>query len=434
MRLQQADRRIELVSFMANLSAFLGGLTIVFDIMRAQLGLWSVPALYLIPFLPGAFVGALVFIFRYSHARLPFLLVGTLVMLGLTWSDSGEILNGMLFTVTIIATMSIGSLFATSDTWWSAARYFIAGALISSLVLYFDFQLGTQSVRLGAVVVDGTRVMEPNLASVMFATATISALTLAFNSRTGNVARVLLLMISVWFVWIILLSGSRGGTATVVAAIVALLLFGTSKWAKVVLSGATAIATVAVFWMLQNGTGLVLLDRFASTGSSNIGGRTEIWRQSARLFLFEWDWPQQLLGAGTGSAPYSLGRFAPQVGWTLSHRTYGLAGEVLRVNTHSGFVEWLLTFGLLGIAIGVFALVHACIRCYLIDRNQLLASGMAFLTVFLITSLTLISFRLVGVGIISGGVGLGYIYSCRHCSIGGLEMGPKRRNYGWTHQ
>ncbi len=157
----------------------------------------------------------------------------------------------------------------------------------------------------------------------------------------------------------LLAAGSRGALIAFTVCGLLMLIGSTSRsignrfrtLSCVVLAVVFAFAVVA---HVDEDLWYTLVDRFDSNVSnvSTYGGREEIW-SSALSDLFEtndWRW-----GLGLGGVDSFLGsNFRIQ----SSDLSVGADG-ISRLNSHSSYLDWVLSFGLVGLPIGVWLIVKA---------------------------------------------------------------------------
>src|SRR5690606_9361890 len=102
------------------------------------------------------------------------------------------------------------------------------------------------------------------------------------------------------------------------------------------------------------------LSRFQSGGVNTLGGRTSIWGSAFDLLISD---PEYLLiGVGSGGAGRVLGGHAPDPVTLLAAQVFSSNQVTLRVNLHSSFFEWELSYGLVGLTLALFVLVSLAVK------------------------------------------------------------------------
>lgn len=393
------------------LSSALAGLAVVMPLAEQIPILRSIPVLYLVAFLPVTAAGVCILVLdRRFLDMAPTTMVLAMTLFGVFWSDLGDIPRAFLLFFTFLTTIAFGAVLCTEDYWVLAARTFVLFSTISACILALDF-LGGGSTRLGSVSDSrGIRIIEPNQAGTQAAFAILVGIVLLSTTcgrRRMSYSNALILPCLPILVSCLLLSQSRGAILSFVGSLLMMLVLGRiRKRVELLMMIPVAIAIVPFAWYSLSDS---LLARFSGAKVQTYGGRTEIWRAAADLMFS--DTLTFIFGAGSGGAASSLGRFAPYLGDYLAMSVYsGYEGGVLRVNTHSSYFEWWLSFGLIGIAVGLFVIILLLVRSFKIDRHRLLAAGTGLVTFFLLTSFSLIAYRLLGISIAAGALTIGYLF------------------------
>lgn len=372
-----------------------------------------IPFLYVIVFGPVIMVGGIGLLFsRRIRDYIPILIVIAVPLLGTAWADHDDILHGLLVALTFIGAAAFAVLLSSENLWLVAARVFVLVSAISSLILLHDWQVSGAS-RLGSVVgVEGTRIIEPNTVGTLVGFATLIGIAvLTIRKSTGLKSRLdglVFLSIPLSLV-VLLLTQSRGALISFVGALWLMAFLGSPRnRLMAIVSG--ALVVVSLPFVLSGD----VLNRFTDKGIGTIGGRTEIWESGIELLFSD---PTTLVwGTGSGGAGSALGDYAPHLGPLLAVSVYSGVEDTLRINSHSSYFEWWLSSGLLGLGIGILVIVWMCYQAYQIDKGQGLAIGIGLISFFLLTSMTLVAYRLPGVSIACGGLTWGYlIYRRSHC-------------------
>lgn len=123
------------------------------------------------------------------------------------------------------------------------------------------------------------------------------------------------------------------------------------------LVGALATAVLGVNPVMR------LIARFSEGDAANIataGSRLSIWENALRAWTS--DPGRILVGTGTGGADVALGELDDGATWDDS--------GVLRRNCHNAFLEWLLSFGIVGLIPGVSFVLFLWLRASRLDRAE----------------------------------------------------------------
>ncbi len=115
-------------------------------------------------------------------------------------------------------------------------------------------------------------------------------------------------------------------------------------------------------------------------------GRTVIWQNAFELWRSD---PQYFwIGTGTGVAPEALGQF---MGLSIPGDPRAEVG----IDAHNAFVEWGLSFGLLGMIVGICFLISLWRRASDLDRREATVNRRAFILCFALASMTYATFYLL---------------------------------------
>jgi len=113
------------------------------------------------------------------------------------------------------------------------------------------------------------------------------------------------------------------------------------------------------------------------------GSRLQIWENAFRAWLA--DPVRFLVGAGTGGADVALGKFDP--GGKFDD--YG----TIRRSCHNIFVEWALSYGLMGILPGVILALTVWSQATALDRRELASDRRALLLTIAVLGMTGVVYR-----------------------------------------
>jgi O-antigen ligase len=187
-----------------------------------------------------------------------------------------------------------------------------------------------------------------------------------------------------------ILTASRGAFAALLGGMAALLFWGTrgqttSRLKDLVAVSGVLLAMLLFMTVATDFEPWQTLQTRLDNGESVItaSGRTEIWKHAFEMWISN---PQYLLvGTGTGAVPESLGEYLG-----LTHRYDESVPRAL--DTHNTFVEWGLTFGLLGMTAGICLLVAVWRKAQELDRRDGSANRRAILICFALRSMTCVTY------------------------------------------
>ena len=367
-------------------------------------GISMLPYLDLLVFLPGTLVGGWHLLSqKYRLELLPIGVLCFLLLAGVTWTKPTEIGRALLLIASFGVTLSLSGLTSRREEWMHGAHIYLWSTAFSVVVLFTNW-LNQGNPRFGALYNRvGTRILEPNVTAIHLGFACLLILTIAFSaekrlwSLSGS-AHLLLLPV---FVGAFLLTGSRGAFFALIGSLLVMIFWIQGRTLnKFVLYSAYALVWSAVLLVV---TPNPIRARLTLANVETVGDRLPIWTTGIEVVLSAER--MLVLGAGTGGAAEAIAAYNPQ----LAISRVGDDG-ILRANAHSGYVEWLVSFGLVGIIVALVVSISLLARASRVDRGQPLAFGMSLIAFFFITSFSLIAYRLGPVSIACGALTLGYLY------------------------
>ena len=337
---------------------------------------------------------------RWSRSRQawdqPLVICSILVVLGLAWVDPSVRMRGMLMAAGFVTVIPVSQLIRETNAYRLCAAAFIVSSAFNLSVTLANSTAGYDPFsRMGTVVLDDRgRVTNSNQFGAQMAAAAVLAM--AFHLASSHRSRVFphtmtasrLLAISVIgaFCFGVFASASRGALAALAVASLALISLGTASGAKKTLR---CILVIALTMALLTGTGTMepVLARFHdSQDVESLGDRLPIWTSafaawvsSGRTFF---------IGVGTGGVDKALVEHAisdlrPRIGEDF----------IARKSSHNSYVEWILSYGLMGTVLG-FALVFSLLRrAWNLDRWDGWAGRRALLLFLLANSMTTVVYR-----------------------------------------
>jgi len=352
--------------------------------------------------LPAAFLGAANWWRVHTFGRTwPVVLCIVIAWAGLLYGSGRTDHRGLVNATYLTLVLPIAALIVATRCWWLCVKTYVLGnaaALVS--IFYFQWQASgpamfTSMNRFGYLKSsDGlVRVSDPNVMGGQLALAAVLAFMLFLrgasptaqgNGPADGAARFSL----GWTVFLSLgciLTASRGAFAAWLGGM-GLLFFSARRQDPGKLKDIVALSAVLASLLLfaTAATGFTpwqkLQDRFDRQSVATISGRIPLWKGALDAWRSQ---PRYfLIGAGAGLAPKTLGR---QLGFIR------INGEVACVDCHNSFVEWGLSFGLLGMSVGLCFLVAAWRKARQLDRRDGNANRRAVLLCFCLTAMTFVT-------------------------------------------
>lgn len=334
--------------------------------------------------LPAVVLGATSWWAVRSFARSwPVVVCILIVWLGLIFAVQRENHRGVLATSYLTMALPVAALIVEKRCWWLCAKtYVFANAFALGLALWFEYQdhgIGMlyKLYRFGFLMSDdGTmKLANPNVVGGQLAFASVLAFVLYLRTgvqreppeNTSDRPRKFSLAWTVFLALGCILTASRGAFFAWLGGITLLMFCGTRTQKPGRLRDLVAVTSVllSATLFISVGTGIqpwknlqqrldVNGDVFTASGRVLIWKAAyDAWRSNPRYLFF---------GAGTGAAPEALGRY---LGLTKSD---GVTPGAL--DAHNAFVEWLLSFGLIGIGGGVCLLTAVLRKAHRMDRRD----------------------------------------------------------------
>ncbi len=357
--------------------------------------------------LPAVFLGAASWFRVRSFARSWLVVLCVLIgWVGMTYAFEIEKNRGIMSVSYLTMILPIAALIVEHRCWWFCAKvYVLANAFAMTLMLWFQYYAHGARVfrkihRFGAIFSnDGTTLLSnPNVAGGQLAIAAVLAFMLYLRSnRTSEKPHADHDRFSLgWTIFLSLgciLTASRGGFAAWFGGMAVLVFWETRTLRFTRLKDFVALSSVllcATFFVAA-ATGFtpwetlqVRLDRKQEL--LDACGRTVIWENAFELWRSD---PQYFwIGTGAGVAPEALGKF-------MGLSKPGDPRAVLGLDAHNAFVEWGLSFGLLGMIVGSCFLVTLWRRASDLDCRGATVNRRAFILCFALASMTYATFYLL---------------------------------------
>jgi len=355
---------------------------------------------------PAAALGAASWLMVRNFARAWQVVLCVIVAwVGLLYAFEIEKNRGIVAASYLAMALPIGALIVEHRCWWLCAKVFVfSNAAAMSLALWFEYQtygvnMATSTFRFGYLVGDnGTYLSNPNVVGGQLAFAALLAFMLhlregsAGADRRNDPAAPKRFSLG-WTVFLSLgcfLTASRGAFLAWFAGIGLVWFWGTRSQESGKLKDLVAISVVllAVLLFVTVSVGFTpwgsLQKRFEAMPASvlNPTNRFMVWKSAIEAWRSD---PQYfLIGTGTGVAPDVLGEFNDYV------LPDGIT--VAAADSHNAFVEWGLSFGLIGMILGTCLMVTMWRRAYQLDRSHGNVGRRAVLLCFCMTSMYYVTF------------------------------------------
>ena len=360
--------------------------------------------------LPAVFLGAASWCSVRSFARTWQVVLCVLIAwVGMLYAFGIEKNRGIMSVSYLTMILPIAALIVEHRCWWFCANvYVLANAFGMAMMLWFQYYVHGLRVlltfhRFGAIFSnDGTILLtNPNVTGGQLALAAVLAFMLYLRSGASssttdkphaNHDRFSL----GWTIFLSLgciLTASRGAFVAWFGGMAVLVFWETRTLRFTRLKDFVAISSVllcaTLFMAAATGftpwqTLQVRFDRKQEV--LDACGRTVIWKNAFELWRSD---PQYFwIGAGTGVAPEALGKF-------MGLSKPGDPRAVLGLDAHNAFVEWGLSFGLLGMIAGICFLVTLWRRASDLDHREATVDRRAFILCFALASMTYATFYLL---------------------------------------
>jgi len=355
--------------------------------------------------LPAVLLGSASFWAVRSFARSwPVILCIAVAWFGLCYGGVRTNHRGHLNVAYLTMLLPMAALIVEQRCWWLCARMYVLGCVAGlALALWFEYVVHFSGIagafyRFGNLLnAAGTfKLANPNLLGDQFALAAVLAFMLYLQGDTANrpnrsTAAATGRFGLGWMLFLSLgcvLTASRGAFLAWLGGISVLLLGGMRGQKSERLQGLAALCSVLIFAVVFSvaATGFrpwqTLQMRMESPAAVlSASGRVPIWIAALEVWLSN---PRNfLLGLGTGLAPESLG----------AHMGYFLADGLSPFPTdcHNTFVEWGLSFGLVGMISGACLLWQTFDKARRLDRRDGTANRLAVLACISLASMAYVT-------------------------------------------
>ncbi|MGQ9505218.1 MAG: O-antigen ligase family protein [Thermogutta sp.] len=432
------------------MAATIGGLAITLRRLGDFCGVEFPEMIHFVIYAPAVALGALSWLVRPSPlSHWSVVLVMAIPLLGLFYGESSSFATNAVIAFYLLSGPAIGSLIVEYESWWRVARWTV---LVNAFVVFLAFYLTYRNyqgslyhtfVKFGYLPLeDQTFGANPNqmggqlafasvLGLVLFfrsgrpspggyfplcqktaGTETLGESRLAFGSHRdpsllfaeqptkAGIATTFSLGKADWFVLLAALvttvgcfmTGSRGAVLSLFVGgfIVLAGSVGLQPLRRLrdlmVLTVLLLTASLLLTSLLGVNPILRLMERFSGedvTTVATAGNRLLIWENVIKAWTRD---PARLLvGTGTGGADIAVGELDPGATWDDS-------GEFRR-NCHNAFLEWILSYGILGSLVGALFVTYLVLRAVQLDRAERTTLRTGLLAALFAFAVTAVSYR-----------------------------------------
>lgn len=333
-------------------------------------------------YIPAVLMGLRIWCRSTSFARsVPVLASVLIVWVGYAYA-SPQSIDGLEFIAQVTVVLPVAALIVECGAWMLCARTFVYANIPVLIAIFLveyqkhgtDLFLGIHRFGLVYIEEEGRMVANPNAIGGQFAFVAVLALALVLRTGTARARQLagrhpkgVSLAWPVVFAFASLLTGSRGASAALTAGTGTLLLGGLksqrpSRVRDLLMIGMLA-ASLLVTLATTNAFAIfapwrTLTARWGVVENvDTVGNRTVIWEAAYRAWKD--NSVRTILGTGTGAAPMVLGQYCDDA----SPRD----GHYLK-SSHSVYVEWGLSFGLVGLIPALAMLFSTVRRARRLDR------------------------------------------------------------------
>ena len=341
---------------------------------------------------------------RSFAASWPVIACVTLVWIGLAYAGNSESDRGFLIAALLTIVLPLAALIVEKRAWLMCAKtYVIANGVAMAMALWYEtrgdlanswlvvYRFGFLWAKNGA-----TQLANPNQVGGQLAFASVIAFIIYlkdYSSQTrrvaGPVAANSYLGLAVFLSLGCLLTASRGAAASWLVGMGMLTIWGTRSQSPARQKGLVFLMSGGVLLLMF---GVVAADfspwgnlqnRIGQDSVVSLGNRRRIWQDAYIAWTSDPDFICR--GTGTGMADEVLGRITVDA----EEDDYG----VLRKNSHNSFVEWILSFGILGIVCGTALMASVFHKALLLDHGEQNVGRLAILATASVFALTAVSYR-----------------------------------------
>jgi len=342
---------------------FLGASTVTSYPPLVEIGLLpNIPYYNLLMCLPGAIIGAFYWCTRRGLANsYPVLLAMAFVLFGMLIVDPTERGRSMIVAASILCVLAAGAWIEAKRQWIWCAVAFVAGTIIAGAVVVNGYE-GSMMGQIHNAA--GTAIGNRNdfAMQFVFSTLLIVAIVSSYVGRSaipGVLLGVAVALCSI-FTLLVILSESRSAFICLEVC-VPLAIVGNLSRARLITSVAFVAMSVLLMTVLSmSGHEPVVIQRFSDDTVSTAGGRVDIFVRSMELLQSR---RNLFIGAGTAGVDKQLG--------TLSVFGSEQPGNgIARESSHNMFLEWFLSYGILGVPAGIWLLGSLVFKSFSRDKED----------------------------------------------------------------
>ena len=364
-----------------------------------------IPFIVLVMHIPAVLMGSWYWWKGRSYAgSWPVIACAILVWTGLAYAGNSESARGFLIAALLTIALPVAALIVQKRAWLMCAKtYVTANGFALAMALWYEAGGNLTNVllvmnRFGFLLAnDGvTRLANPNQVGGQLAFASVIAFIIYLKDfseqpqRAGGANRAnLYLGLTIFLSLGCLLTASRGAAASWLVGMGMLTIWGTRSQSPARQKGLAFLMSGGVLLLMFGAVSAgfspweKLQRRIGQESFFSAGNRISIWQDAYTAWTSNPDFI--LRGAGTGMADEVLGEIT--AGAEVDN--YG----VLRKNCHNSFVEWILSFGILGIVCGTILAASVLHKALLLDHGDRNVGRLAIVFTAAVFALTAVSYR-----------------------------------------
>lgn len=279
----------------------------------------------------------------------PVLLCVGLAFLSLLWVDKTEIRRTTMWLYRLTAVILCASALGfSSKLWVVAAKAYIIGVFSATIMIFIMGFNGFEGY--ASVLLDYNHIINRNSSSIMVGMSILLAFICMYRGHF-IFPQSLFYILGIAFFFVLLVAGASRTAIVGVVGAVTMMLWFSGKSNKITAILASFVPVVAAVILIAPSSFLHVCERFTKSDIYTANHRTELWSMGVSGMLK--DPSLVLLGCGIGGVDKMLGREVVTCEGIINKRT---SNNIVVVNSHSLVVEYLFTFGLLGIVPGLFCI------------------------------------------------------------------------------
>lgn len=359
---------------------------------------WYVSRFNLLVALPAISLG----VWKYGEYRgtaksVPLICCICWMAVSLAWVDPTEVGRGLLTFAGIVVTLPLAALLARSGLQEQCTLWFCTSLVGSFYIAVLCGLENTFTGRWGDVEEANCLVMNSNSLGIGAAFVLLLICWLYENRGVAGNRHTLSCTAYAWYLPCLALgafvlcamSVSRTSIIVVVVSVGVILAWHVRKGSVIALRIAATLAFFAIggSLLLMSESFSVWGERFSDEDVGSLNGRVDIW--TAGLDLAVSSEVGFLTGLGAGGADKFLG-YATGVG--VVHPI----DQILRHHSHNQYVECLLEFGVVGVALGAWLAYEMIVAAKWLDQRDGTMTRHAILVFFALYGLAGVTFKMEG--------------------------------------